>query len=241
MARSQSFSLGSDNVLEAVKPYGCPKSAFPRNLDVDDAKWRRSETLHQWFKRLVDKLCKRRPEVLALEDNIAILAMLSWDNQRIIYASVPILVVPGCTLTEYYNGKAKSDGIYLRLDVSYNPLGEVFSHPLAHIHIGNGNTPRFALPGGANGNVLMDFLEFVYLNFAYEKWQDWATQKWTTRYPLRANEFHQIAQNFTDSDLHALQSKANIISEIKDTLRKAKDERFDFHAELADIKLMKYP
>ena len=241
MAQSQSFSLGSDNVLEAVEPYGRPKSAFPWDLDVDDAKWRRSETLHQWFKRLVDKHCKRHPEVLALEDNIAILALLNWDKQRIIYASVPILIVSGCTLAEYYADGAASEEIYLRLDLSSDPLGEMLSHPLAHIHFGNRDAPRFALAGGANGNVLMDFLEFVYLNFAYKKWQNWARQKWITKYPQRANEFHQIAQNFTDSDLNALQSKANIISEIKDTLRKAKDERFDFHAELADIKLMKYP
>ena len=228
-------------MLKAVKLYGCLKSAFPRNLDVDDAKWRRSETLHQWFKRLVDKHCKRRPEVLALEDNIAILAMLSWDNQRIIYASVPILIVPGCTLTEYYNGKAKSDGIYLRLDVSYNPLGEMFSHPLAHIHIGNGNTPRFALPGGANGNVLMDFLEFVYLNFAYEKWQNWAKQQWMRKYPAREQEFDLIFEAFKESRIQILRDTASTLSQLKNTLRDAKDHIFNCQTSGADIKIMEYP
>lgn len=241
MAQSQSFSLGSDIVLNAVYPHGRSQTAFPMGLDSDDGKWRRSETLHQWFKRLVDKHCDGQAAELALEDNIAILALLNWDKQRIIYASVPILIVSGCTLAEYYSGKASSEEIYLRLDLSYDPLGEMFSHPLAHIHFGNHKDPRFALVGGTNGNVLMDFLEFVYRNFAYAKWQKWAKQQWMHKYPAREQEFDLIFQAFKESRLQILRDNASTLSQLKNTLRDAKDYIFNCQTSGADIKIMEYP
>ena len=241
MAQPRSFSQGMDTVLHALRPYGARNmTAFPTGLREDDIK-RRGETLHQWFKKLVDGRCMRDASQLAMEENIAILAVLKWEKERIVGASVSILVVFNCTLAEYYTDGTASEEIYLRLDLSYNPLGEMFSHPLAHIHTGDGSIPRFALEGDNSGNLVVDFLEFIYRNFAYDKWQEWARHQWTRKYPGRAGAFDQVVEDFKGSNLTALRSKSKILSEIKDTLRKAKDDSFDFRTNSADIELMQYP
>jgi hypothetical protein len=123
----------------------------------------------------------------------------------------------------------------------YDPLGEMFSHPLAHVHIGNGDTPRFALQGDGDGNVLMDFLEFVYRNFAYDKWRLWAGRKWSKTYPTRVAEFDQIARYFAVSDFMGLRQDAKIITDIKKVLRRARQDSFDCKAQPTDLALMQYP
>jgi hypothetical protein len=241
MAQQRSFSQGMDTVLYALRQCGASNvTTFPTGLQVDDVK-RRGQSLHRWFKKIVDDRCMGDASRLAMEDTIAILAILRWKKKLIIGASVTILVVSGCTLAEYYACGTVSEEIYLRLDLSYDPLGGMFSHPLAHIHIGDGSTPRFALEGGNNGNVVVDFLEFIYRNFAYREWREWARRQWTREYPERAGEFDQVIRDFTGSNLTALRSKSEILSKIKGTLRESKDRSFDFRAAPADIELIEYP
>jgi len=100
------------------------------------------------------------------------------EKDRLIYASVPTLVTES-TIEEYYlDGDSAT---YIRLDLNYETLGEPFSHPLAHIHVGDEDSPRFALDGGTSGNVVMDFLEFIYRNHAPEKWLQWARRQWLSK------------------------------------------------------------
>jgi hypothetical protein len=119
MDQPQSFSFGSDNVLKALHPHQRSATAFPLGLTVDGVKWRSGETLDQWFRRLIDKYCKGDPTQLAMEENIAILAVMSWKNRLITGASVTALVVADCTLAEFYGSGKATDAIYVRLDMAY--------------------------------------------------------------------------------------------------------------------------
>ena len=37
----------------------------------------------------------------------------------------------------------------------------------------NDRYPRFALDGGTSGNVVLDYLEFIYRNYMPEQWLAW--------------------------------------------------------------------
>ncbi len=244
-SKRASFSDGIDKVVEIVRPHGAPpETAFPSlPLDVTDTRRRSGDNLHEWFKRLVDKYCQGDPTQIRIEDNIALMAKFKWDKlekNRLIYASVPILVTES-TLEEYYLDGGRAT--YFRLDVDYGTLGTPFSHPLAHINVGDDDSPRFALDGGTSGNVVMDFLEFIYRNHAPRKWLQWARREWLSagEDKQRADQFNQIVQAFRDSQFNVLRANAIVLSQIKRTPREAKDSLFDAHVTGTDREILEYP
>jgi hypothetical protein len=102
MASAQSFSTGVDNLLVRVRPHGQPGTAFPYGLDAPDTRRGEAETFHQWFVRLVDKYCGGDPTLVAIEDGIAVFANFAWRKDRLVYASVPTLIVVDGTLEDFY-------------------------------------------------------------------------------------------------------------------------------------------
>lgn len=172
------------------------------------------------------------------------MAKCRWDKSRLIFASIPVLVTKG-TLEEYYgamNDRNKT-AIYLRLDLDGETLGEPFSHPLPHIHCGDEDTPRFSLDGGNSSNVIMDFLEFLYRNHVPSKWLKWARKQWLSEGAgeLREEQFDNIVKAFRDQKLHPLRANADIVSQIKMSLRRAKDSLFDSHMGGSDREILEYP
>jgi hypothetical protein len=176
MAETKLFSVGVDRLLQEVRPYGPGESAFPPALDVNQA-WRKSEEkLQEWFVRVVNRFCGGDPKRTAIEDNIAVFVKLAWrDRKRLVYANIQT-VVAACDLEDYYLGM-NSEAQYLRLDLDYETLGDPFSHPLAHIHLDGEWSPRFALDGGVSGNIVVDYLEFLYRNYVPAQWIKWAERE----------------------------------------------------------------
>lgn len=236
----QSFSDGVDKVVALVRPYSRPETAFPAALDVADTRRGSAEDLHGWFVRLVDKYCQGDPLLVGIEENIALMAKFKWEKNRLTYASVPTLITES-TLEEYYLDGGSAT--YFRLDLNYETLGEPFSHPLAHIHIGDEDSPRFALDGGTSGNVVMDFLEFIYRNHVPAKWLQWARRQWLSEGAdeQRAGQFNQIVQAFRDPQFNVLRANAHVILQVKRRLRDAKDSLFDSHMDGADREILEYP
>lgn len=245
MPDSALFSDAVDALLQAVRPYGRDSSEFPPALDETDARRNPGETLHEWFVRVVDQFCGGNPKRTALEDNIAVFVNLSWRHRkRLVHANVQT-VVAACDLDDYYlmpTGEAQ----YLRLDFDYKTLGDPFSHPLAHIHIEGDLSPRFALDGGLAGNVLVDYFEFLYRNFVPAKWIKWAEREWGLEFEATAkhdevNFFPAIVDAFATSQFQILRDHAALLTRIKRTLRKRKDEAFDLCMEGADREILEYP
>jgi hypothetical protein len=236
-----SFSAGTDRLLECVRPYGRPETAFPEGLDVADTRRVSGESLREWFVRLVDKYCGGDPRQVGIEENIAILAKLKWEEGRLIYASVPVLVADR-TLDEYCI-EDRVGAVFFRLDLNYETLGEAFSHPLVHIHMEEEGSPRFSLDGGTNGNVVMDFLEFVYRNYQPKKWIEWARGTWLRKRgdEARSVQFDRIVKAFREAQFNVLRDEAHAISQIKRVLRGAKDSLFKDHMNGADREILEYP
>lgn len=246
MSDSVLFSVGVDTLLKAVRPYsGRGASALPLGLDEAEARRKSGEDLHPWFVRVVDRFCDGDPKRTSLEDNIAVFAKLSWeDKKRLVYASIQT-VATACDLEEYYlDGNGESQ--YLRLDFDYKTLGDPFSHPLAHVHVEGDLSPRFALEGGVAGNIVVDYLEFLYRNFVPAKWLRWAEREWEREFIKTANEsdanlFPTIVDAFASSQFQILRDHADLLDRIKQALRIRKDESFDLCMEGLDRKILEYP
>jgi hypothetical protein len=239
------FSVGVDRLLQEVRPYGRGSTSFPRTLIEADARRDTDEPLHQWFVRVVDRFCGGEPKRTAIEDNIAVFVKLSWANRtRLSYASIQT-VVATFDLDDYYiDGVGES--VYLRLDFDYTTLGEPFSHPLAHIHTEGSLSPRFALDGGTSGNIVVDYLEFLYRNYVPAKWRTWAEQVWNFEFAQSAgaddvNPFPIICEAFSSGQFQVLRDYSVDLARIKRTLRRRKDEYFDFHMHGADREMLEYP
>lgn len=234
-----SFSSGVDKVIEALRPHSRASTAFPAGLVADDARLGNGETLQQWFVRLVDGHCGRDPGGVALEENIALFASLRWQGDRLIWASVPALVCP-CDLSRFY-ADPEAGAIYLRLDLNYDTLGEPFSHPLAHIHVGGDGYPRFALDGGNNGNILLDYIEFIYRTYVPNEWLSWARRRWMGAPGAQEGEFEEIINAFRENQFRVLRSHATTIQRMKKVLREAKDSLFAAHMAGTDREILEYP
>lgn len=234
-----------DNLLVRVRPHGQPATAFPYRLDATDTRRGDPETLHQWFVRLVDKYCGGEPALVAVEDGIAIFANFVWRKNRLIYASVPTLIVPEGTLDDFYVDDRRP-AVYLRLDLNYETLGEPFSHPLAHVHVFDESYPRFALDGGTSGNVIVDYLEFLYRNYVFDEWLKWARRQWLAQdgadlIDEENDPFERIVKAFAEAQFGVLKAHAPVIQRIKKVLRDAKDSLFAAHMNGADREILEYP
>ena len=245
MAESESFSESVDRLFSEIRPYGRPESSFPRGLDDAGSRRKANEDLHPWFVRMVDQACDGDPKRVALEANLAVFARLSWhDKKQLSYANIQSLIAT-CDLDDYYLGSA-AEAIYLRLDFDYKTLGAPFSHPLAHIHVEGDLSPRFALDGGASGNVIVDYVEFLYRNYVPDKWLRWVRREWAKQRAETAaldddDPFQTIVEAFSSSQFQILRDYSMDIERIKQMLRKKKDAFFDLHMDGGDRVLLEYP
>ena len=238
------FSDGVDRVLDAIRPYrGDGLATFPKDLSKSEARRSPSEPLQAWFKRLVDKYCKGDPRRVAIEDNIAVFVQLKWQNKdRLVYANVQTLIAT-VDLEKYYLGESdKAD--YLRLDSDCETLGTPFSHPLAHIHI-EADLPRFGLDGGISGNIIVDYLEFLYRQYYPKKWEAWARRVWSSEFSpasdTEVDPFEVMVQAFSSNQIETLRKNKLDLGRIKKVLRRHKDEAFGLHVDGGDRELLEYP
>ena len=245
MADSQLFSAGVDTFLLAIRPYGRAETCFPRDLDEAESRIREAESREAWFVRLINRYFDRDPKLAAIEDNIAVFARFQWKaRERLTYATVQTIVTPS-DLEDYYLDPG-SPAVYLRLDFDYKTLGDPFSHPLAHIHVEGDLSPRFALDGGNCGNIIVDYLEFLYRNYASAKWLKWVEREWGNEFNSTYQEgeidpLPTIVRAFRSSEFQILRDYVLHLAKIKRTLRRRKDELFDLHTDRSDREILEYP
>jgi hypothetical protein len=117
----------------------------------------------------------------------------------------------------------------LRLDLDYNTLGPVFTHPLPHIHaIPYEPAARFALDDWNSPHVLIDFVEFAYRHLRTDEWLAWAKLVWergfAARYAEADNPLDNIIDAFTvGNNIEDLHGYAEGIRHMRRLLRRHKD------------------
>jgi hypothetical protein len=247
MPNINSFSKGLDGVLEALRPYNnqAGESSFPRHIDAGALRRGGDQSLRPWFQQICHNVCEDHPERIAMEENIAVLAKLRWRKKKqLFYANIQV-VVCACDLATFILDPDQK-AIYLRLDCDYETLGTPFSHPLPHIHAEGELSPRFALDGGLSENVVVDFFEFIYRQYAPDAWLRWSEKIWRDAFgpsSQRKDLFRTILDAFGDNQFQVLRSHSAQLARFKRALRKAKDEKIGFDLRLldSDREVLEYP
>ena len=245
MQGSVLFSVGADRLLQDIRAYSADGIAcFPRDLDKYGSERQADEAIRHWFVRLVNDYSYGNPKACAVEDNIAVFAAVQWRDRMLTYANIQVIVAD-CDLDDFYLG-VSAEAQYLRLDLDYETLGDPFSHPLPHIHVGGGCSARFALEGGNAANIVVDFLEFVYRHYAPGQWRKWVEHEWNRHFAAVAtdedeNPFPPVMEAFDSSQFNILRDMPRQLAEIKTVLRQCKDRFFTLQSNSFDRELLEYP
>lgn len=205
---SKAFSDALNNVLHAIDPGNRPaaEGCYPRQCQGADLRVSAGELPEAWFKRLVDGPLQGDINTCTIEANLALFLQFGSEKERRFrYLRCQALAVIGGTLKNAYSATPGMSMRYLRLEYEADPLvlGELFSHPVVHIHSQPQGSPRFALEVVQMSNVvLLDFLDFLYRNFCQTSWNRWATAVWrrSASSPETATHFETIRSYFLEED-----------------------------------------
>jgi hypothetical protein len=157
-------------VFEALATRGC----FPSVLG--DWSMAGGESVPGWFRRVVKTLPKglRSAQV---DDGLALFFAVSQEGTKITHASLVAVVTPHAPIDELL--KANPKHFYLRADFHPTALGKPFREPLPHIHFAGDKEPRFKLDSMETGNVVADFVDFLYRTWFENQWERWSREVWT--------------------------------------------------------------
>ena len=178
---------------------------------------------------------------MGIEENIALMAKFKWEKSRLTYANVPTLVTES-TLEEYYLDGGSAIVFPARPELR--------------------NVGRAVLP--STGGIFMwgtrtaPGSPWTEARAAMWSWTSWSSFTGTTcrgngcnghgasgfsRAPMNSAlwRFNQIVQAFRDPQFNVLRANAHVISQVKRTLREAKDALFNAHMEGTDREILEYP
>ena len=247
---------GVDVVLNAMRPYGkAGRVTFPlaiKDWKGESAKLLRtravrkdelpSEYLASWFRAVTDPL--GGPSACSVTDKIAIFADLVWeDDTRIRTIHVQVLVTPHNSLAELVTGKSIPVH-YLRLDQEASDLGSMFKNAFPHVHLASKGEPYFRPGALEGGNIVVDFIEFVFKMYEYDLWVKWLDAvyheiylpKTPTDYfgvinrAFEANQFEALCSGPYASHLNALRARA----------RREKDNAFPLRVDVTTCDALSY-
>ncbi len=232
------YSEGVRTLASTLKYHTKGRRVYPRGYTVTRA----SGDVHGWFKDLVDKSLGGSPEGCAVEENLAVFAVLDGANDCALdYANVQVLTTDGGSLVEYY--KQSKVGVvanYIRLDFDLEALGPAFKEPLPHVHVQPDGSPRFHV---SDPCVVAEFFDFVYRNYQYDKWIIWANEVWedalraSGRDPTKTNILPTIRAAYNASQVNTLMRAREDLLTMHGAWRKARKEMFPFNVRTEHLPL----
>lgn len=236
------LSPGAENVISCLSSWGRSEgvSSFPPEWKDAGRRIKRietEETEKEWFVDCVDNIFCGDVDRCKVEENLAVLMYLKWESKtNIAHACFHAIVVSSGDsgdsgdIKSFYSGKA-GHWQYLRLDFDKNILGPIFKEPIPHIHIRPKGEPRFPLAGSSTGNIVMDFLDYVYRNYFKEEWLAWARSIWNgevSRRKIEEDPFERIKAAFDTQGQYPvlIEEHRHHLEWMKNSFRQWKDNRF---------------
>ena len=205
MSLQRFYSDGVEQFLAHIRPDGRPAGnrVFPPRFKSASGRIG-AESPEEWFCRLVREQLEGKTDQCAIESNLALFAEIEWSMpssvQLLSRASLQVLAVErdAGSVSRLVSGKPASNHAahYFRLDYDPDALGAPFTHPMPHVHCRPGDTPRFAVEWSSSGNIIVDFLDFIYRNYNYPKWADWAKAVWCDQF--RKDKIRQMLNQYND-------------------------------------------
>lgn len=161
-------------LLKLYNRKGIPENPFKQNGSKENVRFKSGDELYDWFSRSVDSVGGLNNVII--DDNIAIFPFVNIKDREIANMSLQVLATIDCKITDYRDNE--SSAAYFRLDYHPKEIGRIFSHPMPHIHISNKYDARMPFAIESPSTCILDFIEFLYINFYYEKWLSWAKDVW---------------------------------------------------------------
>ena len=184
------------------------------------------ETLRDWLARMVELIGDI--DGFILEGNLALLGEVKSCNGELQYVNLQAIATCNGSVEDYYLGKKEVEAHYFRLDLDCAMLGGgIFKEPRPHLHTRPQDEPRFPLDLTSSGTCIIDFLEFLYMNYQYDIWREWARKEWAGR---SLNDeapflFNTINDAFRAGQVERLRTTyRQTLIEIKKALAKLKEE-----------------
>lgn len=241
------FSNGSTNALAVIAAYGRKngKAYFPRG--VESRALRRiseSESIHDWFTRCVNEgLDGDDITQCCIEDNIGLFAEVEWFKGYLKYVNCQAIVCISGNLRDFYCDKNAADVRYHRLDLDPTQPGPLFKEDHPHIHTAPSGAPRFHFQGSMSKNLVVDFVEFLYLNYSYEQWLAWAKKTWekvTAKNPID-DYFKAIQEGYNKGWIsQKLSQYGPTIIELRKVLTDEKIKKYGNHVLPAELDQLRY-
>lgn len=171
------ISSGVENVIQWLSAYQRPNGAgcCPNNTFKDvNTHVSKTESLHDWFCRCSD--IAGNVYNLCIEDNIAVVGVTKWKNNSMSYLNMQVIATEEGTIEDFYLNESAAKCHYFRLDVDFSSIGPLFKETLPHIHTHPDGSPRYHFVPKHERTLIPEFLEFIYLNYAYDKWVKWVSE-----------------------------------------------------------------
>jgi hypothetical protein len=173
------FGNGSKNFLSALNNWGRNngEAFFPARHDKTIVRHSSGEKTSEWFQRIVDDQFNGDPGACKIDAGIAAICRISWQNKIVSELSLQTLVAKGGDIEDLYLGE-DIEHDYFRLDIDPFISGKMFKEPYPHVHFRGKGGPRYPVNGLCDGNPLVGFVDFIYRNYKFETWLEWARFVW---------------------------------------------------------------
>lgn len=220
------WSQSIDNILTsiAINSDKNEKRYYP---DKDSACFRlsKSEKEIDALKRLINECLNDKLNSITPNPNLLLLVFVNWSSKNVFHNySIQAFICEDCSIEElFYLERDFPELYYYRLDCHPDALGELFKEPFSHLHINNKRNPRFNFVSEDNGNHILKFIEFIYINHFYSDWLTWVEEV-CSKSGL-SESYQEIVNYFKISNYqHLLSNKSESITALKKELTKRKEK-----------------
>lgn len=154
-----------------------------------------------------------------------------------------MLVVIDGDLDDLYLGEQIKHQ-YFRLDVDPLYCGKLFREPFPHVHIRGKGEPRYPVDGLCDGNPIIGFLDFIYRNYRFETWLEWARFVWqknASEYGTDRDYFENVVRAFETNQIGLiLENYSDTIERLKKYLAFERIKKSRLVLDKSRIKVMSY-
>lgn len=223
--RLRELSNGLAYLSSCLDPNRAPEgeATFPPKLDKLPRRTL-GESARAWLRELIG-LAGGRITSIGVEPNLAIAAKVKWRRDRILYYANIQILRTSATLEDFLASSSDdAETQYLRLDFDPNQPGAFLKEPQPHVHVVGEGEPRFPVPELGRECPVGWFIDFVYRNFFYDVWIDYAESLWSADKRTEDNRWASLKSLIEKGEIGAIEANALLQDDLQQ-LKAALDEQ----------------
>ena len=235
--KNSCYTKGVKRLLEALKPYSRPKRTYPSDYQPERIK---RNGVHSWIRAIFEKYKAR----CLVEENMVVCADLEFKSQTVTYINVQAVITEGA-IEDFIRDDSLNHS-YFRLDYHPTSCGMLLREPHPHIHTTTCGEPRFD-SFDKSGYVVMAFFDFIYRNYFYNDWLEWAEGAYYSNETVKhAKEeldcFKVMTEAFRSSKMDVFEKDkfAKALSILKQSCLKKRNKMFPYAIDTEQSKVFRF-